>query len=108
MNNSIYDDKNINYNYIREKKAAVLREWHNRDFFKKDFLNIESFENAIILPLKKFKQDSLLFGRGGVVDKSGNYIEKSAINNRVQFGYDFQGEEFKNETVVYCGYLVNQ
>ena len=50
----------------------------------------------------------MLFGRGGVVDKSGNYIEKSAINNRVQFGYDFQGEEFKNETVVYCGYLVNQ
>ena len=102
----MYNEK-INYNYLRNKKATNLREWHNKEFKKKDSLNVEIFENATILPLKKFEGDSLLFGRGGLVDKNGRYVEKSAIKNRVEFSYEFEIKERKEETVVYCGYLVN-
>lgn len=100
-------NKKINYNYLRKKKAVNLKEWHSKEFNKEDSLNAETFEDAIILPLKRFEGDSLLFGRGGVVDKNGHYVEKSAIKNRIEFSYEFEIKESKEETVVYCGYLVN-
>lgn len=103
----------VNYSYIRPKKAIVLRNWHNNNlngepFYEKSELNIESYKNATILPLKHFDEDNLLFGRGGIVDEKKNYVDISAIDNRVQFSYDFSNPVIKDEKVVYCGYLVNQ
>lgn len=97
----------VNFNYLRPKKAAVLKTWHEKDFYNKTNISAESFSNAIILPLKRFEGDSLLFGRGGVVDESGNYIDKSAINRRVQYAYEFGKPTIKDKKVVYCGYLIN-
>lgn len=98
----------INYNYLRPKKAKVLKDWHEEEFINKRSLSAKSYHNATILPLKKFKGDNLLFGRGGVVDEKGMYIENSAIDRRVQFSYEHNVEEIKDKRVVYCGYLVNQ
>lgn len=98
----------INYNYLRPKKAKVLKDWHEEEFINKVSLSAKSYHNATILPLKKFKGDNLLFGRGGVVDEKGMYIENSAIDRRVQFSYEHDVEEIKDKRVVYCGYLVNQ
>lgn len=102
----------IDYSYIRPKKATVLRSWHNNNlngepFYEKKELITESYEKATILPLKNFAEDNLMFGRGGVVDKDNNYVNISAIDNRMQFSYDFTNPIIKNEKVVYCGYLVN-
>lgn len=98
----------INYDYLRPKKAKVLEEWHNEEFYKKEELLAESYKNATILPLKRIDGDNLLFGRGGVVAEDGTYVEHSAIDRRVQFPYEFHNADQRDLKVVYCGYLVNQ
>ena len=98
----------INYSFLRPLKAAALKEWYNAPFEKKDELKVETYKNATILPLKRFEGDNLLFGRGGVVSENGDYINLSAIKDRVQFSYNFSDPSFVNEKVVYCGYLVDQ
>lgn len=100
--------KNINYKYLRTKKAEHLREWYEEGFEEKKDLNAFEYCNATILPLRKFNGDSLLFGRGGVVDEELNYIDESAINNRIQYSYEFNDPDKQDSKVVYCGYLVNQ
>lgn len=77
-------ESNINYNYLRPKKAGALRKWNEQEFYKKDDLSATIYENAVILPLKRIGGDVLLFGRGGVVDENGEYVAKSAIDRRVQ------------------------
>lgn len=98
----------VDFNYLRPKKAAHLKGWYDHPFECRTKLNIYHYNNATVLPLKRFEEDSLLFGRGGVVDKQGNYIEESAIEARVQGAYGFEDYDIKDEKVVYCGYLVNQ
>ena len=96
----------INYQYLRPLKAAHLEEWYSRPFECRTGLKANLFPDAIILPLKKFDGDNLLFGRGGAVDENGEYIDDSAINARVQGAYQHNECDVKNEKVVYCGYLV--
>lgn len=96
----------VDYSYLRPKKASVLKEWHKMDFVHRNKLSAPSYKNATILPLKRFDGDNLLFGRGGVVDENRNYIDISAIDNRVQYSYKFDNPIKKNKKVVYCGYLV--
>ncbi len=103
----------IDYSYTRPKKAAVLKNWHNsylngEPFHEKKELITESYDNATILPIRRFPEDNLLFGRGGLVDKNNNYVALSAIDNRVQFSYEFNNPVVKDEKVVYGGYLVCQ
>lgn len=98
----------INYSFLRPLKATALKEWYEAPFEKKEELRVETYKNATILPLKRFKGDNLLFGRGGVVSENGDYINLSAIKDRVQFSYIFSNSSFVNENVVYCGYLVDQ
>ena len=99
---------NINYSFLRPLKAADLKQWYSSPFEKKKELKIEVYRNATILPLKHFKGDDLLFGRGGVVAENGKYVELSAIKGRVQNSYEYSNSSFIDEKVVYCGYLVNQ
>ncbi len=95
----------IDYPYLRPKKAAALRRWHKGNFEVRENLEVWRGENATILPLRE--DSRVQFGLGGVVDAGGNYVALSAIENRVQFGYPFQNAEFKDQKVVYCGYLIN-
>lgn len=96
----------ITYKYLRPKKAEILEDWYHTGFYERKNLKIKKYSDAVILPLKKFEEDNLLFGRGGVVDCNGEYVDTSSINRRVQFGYAFKNEKYENKKVVYCGYLV--
>ena len=97
----------IDYSYLRPKKAEALKKRYDAEFIKRKSLSVWSGENAVVLPLKKFEGDNLLFGRGGVIDKHGQYVDMSAINKRVCGKYEFSNPQYDDSTVVYCGYLVN-
>lgn len=97
----------IDYRYLRPKKAAALQKWHEEPFLRREELNIWQGANATILPLRQVEGDELLFGRGGVVDEHGDYVSLSAIPRRVQDAYPFESAPFRDEKVVYCGYLVH-
>lgn len=95
----------IDYRYLRPKKAAALKKWYDTPLPDRN-LQVWQGENAAILPLRP--TSDLLFGMGGVVDQDGVYVEQSSIPHRVQGAYSFEKPEYKDETVVYCGYLVHQ
>lgn len=96
---------NLDLRYLRPKKAAALKRWHEGNLEVRETLEVWHGEKATILPLRK--DSRVQFGLGGVVDKDGNYVELSAIPDRVQFAYDFHNAEFRDEKVVYCGYMIN-
>ena len=97
--------QSIDYRYMRPKKAAALKQWCDFPVEVRNEPVIWQGKNATILPLRK--DPSLQFGRGGVVDCDGNYVELSAIPLRVQHSYPFENAEYKDEKVVYCGYLID-
>lgn len=99
---------NIDDTYLRPKKAASLKNMYATTFERKDELAVWSGKNATVLPLRKFDGDQLVFGRGGVVDESGEYVPLSGMESRLYLGYPFENPVFKEEKVVYCGYLINQ
>ena len=65
----------ICYDYLRPRKAEAVKKWYNKEFIKKESLEASSYSEATILPLKSLANDNLLFGRGGVVEENGKYIE---------------------------------
>jgi len=95
---------NINYRFLREKKADELELWHSKPLEKKIILEKQQYNNATILPIKSKEQ--LLFGQGGVIDEEKQYIPMSGIEWRIWGDYEYSVNEIKNEKVVYCGYLV--
>lgn len=97
--------QHIHYQYMRPKKAAALKQWCDFPVEVRNDPLVWRGNNATILPLRK--DPALQFGRGGVVDCNGNYVDLSSIPLRVQFGYPFENSVYKDEKVVYCGYLIN-
>ena len=97
--------QHIDYRYMRPKKAAALKKWCDFPVEVRDNPTIWQGSNATILPLRK--DPALQFGRGGVVDCNGSYVDISAIPLRVQHSYPFENAPFRDEKVVYCGYLIN-
>ena len=93
--------------FVRRKKAEWMDQWY-KSFEKKTDIGYKKYENATIIPLKRFPEDDLLFGRGGVIDSQGDYIDSSAIKDRVEGKYDIAQPELEDKTVVYCGYLIDQ
>lgn len=98
----------IHYDYLRPYKSEAVKKWYDREFIKRDRIDAQSYSLATILPLKTYASDNLLFGRGGVVDNKGKYIEESGIPWRVFNSYETQEPEYRDKRVVYCGYLVPQ
>ena len=97
----------ITEKYVRPSKYADLLAQYEK-IQRIDELTIETVNNGYILPLKKNFGDNLLFGRGGVVSEEKEYVQLSSIPQRVDGKYDFtKFVQRKDETVVYCGYLVN-
>lgn len=97
----------IDYQYLRPKKAEALKAWYDEPLAITENPAVWRGKNATILPLRRQAEDNLLFGRGGVVDENGEYVPLSGIEGRVQFAYPVEKKEYRDETVVYCGYLVN-
>lgn len=97
----------IDYRYLRPKKAEALKKWYDEPLAVTEEPALWRGKNATILPLRRQAEDNLLFGRGGVVDEKGAYVTLSAIEGRVQFAYPVETAEYRDEKVVYCGYLVD-
>lgn len=98
---------NIDYTYLRPKKAQWLKRMYSTPFPKKDPLSLWQGRDATILPLRSAPNSGLSFGYGGVIDNQGAYVELSGIPLRIAQGYSFDHAEYRDEKVVYCGYLVN-
>lgn len=97
----------IDYQYLRPKKAEALKKWVDFPVEVRTDPEIWTGKNATILPLRRDPSFGLLFGKGGVVDCDGHYVDLSSIPLRVQYAYPFENPEYRDEKVVYCGYLVN-
>lgn len=96
---------NLDSRFLRPQKAAWTKAWYDSlQLCEKIGYNV--YDRAVIFPLKRFPEDNLLFGRGGVNDALGKYIESSAIKDRVEGNYPIEAAEFRDETAVYCGYLI--
>lgn len=97
----------IDYTYLRPKKAEAVKKWYDQSVEVRQDPTVWRGSNATILPLRRDPADGLLFGKGGVVDEHGDYVPLSAIEGRVQFSYPVETPEYRDVTVVYCGYLVD-
>lgn len=98
---------NIDYQYLRPQKAAWLQSMYAEPFDQAKELHVWRGNNATILPLREENRGSYRFGIGGVVDENGQAVSLSAIESRMGAGYPFENPEYKDEKVVYCGYLIN-
>jgi len=94
--------------FLRDKKTALLQIHYMREFPEKNNLTFEVYHNAMILPLKRFPEDGLSMGRGGVVEESGKYVSLSGIDTAIGGGYEYGTSLYRDEKVVYCGYLIDQ
>ncbi len=97
----------IEYRYLRPKKAETLMQWHQRPLSCKDTLSVQQYTNGVILPLRQVEGDLLAWGRGGVQDSQGVYVEDSGIPRLYGVGYSCEPVSSREEKVVYCGYLVH-
>lgn len=97
----------IDYQYMRPKKAVWLQRMYATPFEKREELDVWQGEKATILPLREIRGEPVQFGRGGVVDCDGNYVRLSGFETRVMNDYPFENPVYKDEKVVFCGYLVN-
>lgn len=97
----------INDTYLRPKKAAWLKRMYATPFEERSDLALWSGKNATIFPLRELDDADLLFGRGGVLDENGDYVPLSAFDTRINYTYPFENPVYRDEKVVYCGYLVD-
>lgn len=95
----------VDYRYLRPRKAAALKRWHDANLEIRNDLEVWHGDHATVLPLRK--DPALQFGRGGVVDAQGDYLAMSGIPGRIDYGYAVENAEFKDLKVVYCGYMIN-
>lgn len=95
----------INYNYLRSTKAEKVKEMHNNRFETKNDLSTEVYDNATIIPLKNMNDSDAFWGRGGVLDSSGEYVELSKIPRLIDGSYQVDNSDYIDEKVVYCGYF---
>ena len=95
-----------NLNYVYSSKAKYIKEAVDR-FVEKNSSIVEIFDNAVILPAVQYHDYDVGFGRGGVVDSEGNYIESSKTKARMHGYYNPEeyGIETSDEKVVFCGYF---
>lgn len=97
----------IDYQYLRPKKADWLKAMYADPFNQQEPMEVWRGNHATILPLREEGRGPYRFGMGGVVDENGNAVPLSAIESRVGAGYPFENPQYRDEKVVYCGYLIN-
>lgn len=90
--------------YVYPSKAKYITEARDRFVNRKTSI-VECYDNAIVLPALRFNDYDVSFGRGGVVDAEGNYVELSKTKARVNGKYDVDEFEYSEEKVVFCGFF---
>lgn len=96
---------NIDYRYLRPKKAAWLERMFQTPFPCRHDLTFQAEDNAVIFPRRLVSREQYLNGQGGVIDKHGSFVTLSANPGRIGGMYPLESAETRNETVVFCGYL---
>lgn len=97
----------VDYRYLRPKKAEAMKKQHEVAYERQETPEVWKGKNATILPVRKI-DDSGWIGRGGVLDESGHCVDISAVECCVQpWEGTFAQPEYRDEKVVYCGYLVH-
>ena len=95
------------YRYLRPLKAASLKQMYATPYERREELEVWRGEKATVFPLREFPGDGTLFGRAGVLNSDGKYVELSGMDGKIFGSYPLKSTEYRDETVVYCGYLVN-
>ena len=83
----------------------MVESMHNKGLTYRDKIRTETYNNATILPLRKMNDAEAYWGRGGVVDCEGKYVEISKIPHLIDGSYDYTECDYINGKVVYCGYF---
>lgn len=96
---------NIDYRYLRPKKAMWLQRMYNTPFTLRQDLTIWTGEQATILPRRNVCVAPFLGGMGGVVDRNGKFVDLSANVNRIGGAYEAASADYRDEKVVFCGYM---
>ena len=96
----------FNLSYVYPSKAKAIAKAGER-FRLIDSAVVKTYENATILPVVNFNDYDVFYGRGGLIDSSGCYVEMSKQKARVQGSYDLSEYDVtaSGETVVYCGFF---
>lgn len=95
----------IDYQYLLPKKAAALQRLHEEPFPMVETPPVWVGKNATVLPVRKFDPNGW-FGRGGVIAEDGTAVESCAVST-TKVGYEFENPQYRDEKVVYCGYLIH-
>lgn len=90
--------------YVYPQKAKYIAEARDR-FVNRKTSVVETYDNALVLPAVNFNDYDVTFGRGGVVDADGNYVELSKTKGRMEGKYDCNKYETVDEKVVFCGFF---
>ena len=91
--------ENINLSWVRAQKAEAMSQAYNAGIVKKSRLRIESYENAVLIPLHM--HESRL--EGGAFDEYGVLIPLSRVNAWWPIGRKNKDYVYIDNTVVYCG-----
>ena len=99
-------NEKIDLSYCRPKKREELQKEYRGYFVEKDHLQILTFPEALVLPQRVYSNK--LHGIGGVIDKNGDYVEASGLNDQFGGAYAIEGSvQTIEKRICYCGYLIN-
>ena len=96
---------NIDYRYLRPRKADWLRRMFQSDFPRREDLTVLTLEQGTVYPRRLVTREQYSNGQGGVLDRDGNFVPLSANPGRIGGAYPMEEAEYREETVVFCGYL---
>ena len=95
----------IDYQYLRPKKAAAMKRQHEVPYETLDTPALWNGKNATILPVHKTDEFGWT-GCGGVMDENGQCVDISAVECCVHPSKTYTSAEYRDEKVVYCGYMI--
>lgn len=96
----------INYEYLRPQKAAAMKKQHEVPYEKVETPAVWQGKHATVLPVRKIDQFNWI-GQGGVVDENGQIVGISTGECCVRPGCSVESAEYRDEKVVYCGYMID-
>lgn len=96
-------DVNPKQLYLEESKKNYLLQKYHAGIEYRDELKYFEVEDAVVLPIKKYRLGERIYGNVGVLREDGTYVEASAVDNLYRGSYDAQVSEVSDKTAVYIG-----
>lgn len=96
----------VDSRYLRPLKAAALKRQYEADYKSVESPSVWHGTNATVVPVEKIDQFNWI-GQGGVFNSEGRCVAESIGECCVQPGSARKAEMYRDEKVVYCGYLIH-